>query len=165
MLGAMIDWVLAFASQTRRKTGMNPSVSPSFGSVAYTGRGTTRVPRPPAHSAPAAAAAAGRRQPANRSTRAPLMSPGSRWSADAEPGFRHVFEVGARSRMAAAIPDDEAARAGAGHRIRIRRPDRYRRRPADRPCPDRLAGSARPVQREDADVPAPVPPFHRHRRA
>src|SRR5439155_2108919 len=109
MLGAMIDSVLAFASQTRRKTGMNPRVSPSFGSVAYTGRGTTRVPRPPAHSAPAAAAAAGRRQPANRSTRAPLMSPGSRWSADAEPG--HVFEVGA-SRMAAAIPDDEAARSG-----------------------------------------------------
>src|SRR2546426_2048321 len=133
MLGAMIDSVLAFASQTRRKTGMNPKVSPSFGSVAYTGRGTTRVPSPPAHSAPAAAAAVGRRQPANRKARTQLIAPRSWWSAYAERGSHHRFDVGARSRMAAAIPDDEAACPGARHRTRVRRRDRWRRRAAARP--------------------------------
>src|SRR5205085_4060486 len=165
MLGAMIDSVLALSSQTRRKTGMKPKVSPSFGSVAYTGRGTTRVPRPLGHSAPAPAAAAGRRQPANRRARAPLIERGLRWESDDAPRRRHhsCFVV-ARSRMAAAVADDGAARARPPHRTRIHRRDRRTRRAAARPCLDRLAGTARSVQREDAALPAPVLPVHRHRR-
>src|SRR5437879_7365914 len=45
-LGAMIDLVRWLASHTRKKTGIRPRVSPSLGSVAYTGSGTIRVSSP-----------------------------------------------------------------------------------------------------------------------
>src|ERR1700737_482440 len=190
-LGGMIDSVLSVASHTRRKTGMTPNVFPSLGSVEYTGSGMGRVLRPPTQSERVLAtwplAGSESRQALSRTRGTRIIRVGPRTSSrgctsraadrnfvlrlpgpgrndDTRPGDPSNRASSARPRVAPPVPDDEAARPPAGDRARVHRSRGDARRVAVRPRPRRSPGTARPLQREDAAVPAAVLPVRRDRR-
>src|SRR3982751_3908588 len=123
-----------------------------------------------AWSSPCAIAGAARTQPITRAERkrvirafgpvARCLGPhgNERWSTTAR------LAAGAGSRVAAAVADDGARRARAGHRIRIHRPDRPARGLAVGSRGRGLPRAARPLQRKEPPAPPQIPALHRHGR-
>src|SRR5689334_19477751 len=129
-LGAKIETVLAFASHTRKKTGITPNVSPSFGSVAYTGSGTSLVARSVGHptptgASPAAAARPENRQAAMASARRRFIRPRPRSPSRRLYGPRAPFATRLRDDLACTSPPGPASHSRArAHRTlaRLARP-------------------------------------------
>src|SRR5438874_7730873 len=172
-LGATMDVVVPSASHTNKITGRSPHVSPSFGSVEYTGSGISFLESSVGHPPEFPVAPTARDAPA-RNTRQTIraasrcifslavsLAPRRRCNGANGCSNRGArFAARALSGMAPAFANDEAPRLAGRRRAALHRGRRGARRASCRSRHHRSARFPRSVQRKNAFVPRPVLSLH-----